>query len=328
MKKLKNSQFVFLLIVSFSIVLLVSFQPVFGQLIQTESSCPTCVEIPDLSALELYKEQLPLVIWIDPTIYDHNSIIQVNGHSNSGENLPVTLSVTAPNKNVIAIDQALPDSNGDFSFKLNTAGKLWKQDGKYIITANLGNEGGGLKTFRVQALVLPNIGADSPISYEIQGGKISSIKTDVETTSLIVSLKETKTDGILRLYLPRTVIDAKLPTGELSGIVGGNIPQRHKVQYDDEFVVMLDGKTVTKLRENLAEAEFPKTLPIGTYTEKTILDTRILTISFPAGSERVEIIGTFIIPEFGTLTLLVLLVTIASVIIVTRKQKNFFTLGV
>ena len=44
-------------------------------------------------------------------------------------------------------------------------------------------------------------------------------------------------------------------------------------------------------------------------------------VSFPAGTEEIEIIGTFAIPEFGAIAALILAVAIISIIAVTAKTR-------
>ena len=46
-----------------------------------------------------------------------------------------------------------------------------------------------------------------------------------------------------------------------------------------------------------------------------------LIIPFVDGSEEIEIIGTFVIPEFGTIAVLVLAISIISIIAVTYKSR-------
>ena len=47
----------------------------------------------------------------------------------------VTLTVTAPNGNVVSVDQVSPSINGDFERIITTGGPLWIQDGFYTVTA-------------------------------------------------------------------------------------------------------------------------------------------------------------------------------------------------
>ena len=52
----------------------------------------------------------------------------------------ISLTVTAPNGNVVAADQATPTLEGEFSALLITGGPLWKQDGTYTVTAQQFND--------------------------------------------------------------------------------------------------------------------------------------------------------------------------------------------
>ena len=47
----------------------------------------------------------------------------------------VTLTVTAPNGNVVSIAQISPSVNGDFTTKIMTGGRFWIMDGFYTVTA-------------------------------------------------------------------------------------------------------------------------------------------------------------------------------------------------
>ena len=72
---------------------------------------------------------------------------------------------------------------------------------------------------------------------------------------------------------------------------------------DDSFFVIVDGE----------EVDFTETMT--TSTERT------LTIDFPAGSEEIEIFGTFVVPEFGTIAAMILAVAIISIIAVSARSK-------
>ena len=47
----------------------------------------------------------------------------------------VTLTVTAPNGNVVSVAQISPSINGDFTETITTGGPLWIEDGFYTVTA-------------------------------------------------------------------------------------------------------------------------------------------------------------------------------------------------
>jgi len=47
-----------------------------------------------------------------------------------------------------------------------------------------------------------------------------------------------------------------------------------------------------------------------------------LFISFPAGTESIEIVGSYAVPEFGTIAMIVLAVAIVSIIVLTTKTRT------
>ena len=60
------------------------------------------------------------------------------------------------------------------------------------------------------------------------------------------------------------------------------------------------------------------------HNELSVGEFWTLTIPFSYGSEEIEIIGTFVIPEFGTIAALVLVVAISSIILISAKNKQIF----
>jgi predicted secreted protein with PEFG-CTERM motif len=49
----------------------------------------------------------------------------------------------------------------------------------------------------------------------------------------------------------------------------------------------------------------------------------VLTIPFEAGAEEIEIVGTWIIPEFGAIAAIVLAVAIVGIIVATARYGKF-----
>jgi len=47
-----------------------------------------------------------------------------------------------------------------------------------------------------------------------------------------------------------------------------------------------------------------------------------LTIPYGAGNERVEIVGSHAVPEFGTVAMIILAVAIVSIIAITAKTRT------
>jgi len=47
-----------------------------------------------------------------------------------------------------------------------------------------------------------------------------------------------------------------------------------------------------------------------------------LLIEYSAGAEKIEIVGSHVVPEFGTIAMIVLAVAIVSIIAITAKTKT------
>lgn len=129
----------------------------------------------------------------------------------------------------------------------------------------------------------PQGGQPYAVNYTITGATINSIVVNRHETSLVISMNSTS-DGTLVIDLPRTLIDAK------NGLA------------DDQFIVLVDD-TYTTFHES------------KTSTDRTI------SVSFTSGTQRIEIIGTQVLPEFGSLSSVTLAVSILSVVAISARRK-------
>ena len=126
-------------------------------------------------------------------------------------------------------------------------------------------------------------GTNFSLSYSITGGIVLNVIPEDTENSLIITI-QTSIDGELSITLPRALIDAKL----------GNA--------DNDFFVLVDGEEVA-------------------FGESKTATDRTLTIGFPDGAETIEIIGTSVVPEFGTIAVMILGISIISIIAVTARSK-------
>lgn len=206
---------------------------------------------------------------------------------------PVSLQVFAANGNLVTIEQIDISSDKTFTKEISAGGSLWKSKGTYTVKVLYGTKSRTAETtfeFGGSSGTTPKptgtIGVDRTnfvLSYKITGGSVLSVTPDDEANSLVVAIKTTS-DGVLTITLPRALIDAKIN------------------EQDDNFFVLIDGE----------EVEF----------EETTTDTdRTLTIAFPDGAEEIEIIGSFVVPEFGTIAALILAIAIISIIAVSAKTR-------
>jgi len=238
----------------------------------------------------------------DKEAYEDGETITVSGSVRERlSGYDVTLQVFAANGNLVTAQQLPVSDENTFGIDLAAGGPLWRSAGTYTIkvlygtatrTAETSFEFGGSgdvisgpkgKTF---PLANPD---DGSVGYSIKGGKILSITPDVEAKSLIVEI-ETTSDGEVKLIIPRSILDARLGPDGKSG-------------EDDSFFVLVDG----------AEVDFEET---------TTSEDRTLTIPFEDGNTQIEIIGTFVIPEFGTIAVIILAVAIVSIVAVSRSRLS------
>jgi predicted secreted protein with PEFG-CTERM motif len=239
---------------------------------------------------------LPIVVSTDNDTYSRQSVVIVTGHvQNAIAGQAVTMKVSDPNGNVVEVRQLTLNSNGDFQDKINTASPLWTSGGVYTIYVQAGSQQGLLST--ETQFTLPGGGQSSCtaqqlsatignemycIDYTINGGTVSGATLNAASKTLVVNI-QANDDGQITLNIPRSVLDAKSGTS------------------DSAFAVLIDGEQVQQ------------------FTETPSTDTRTITIPFQMASEKIEIIGTQIVPEFGPIAALVLAIAIISIIAVSAK---------
>ena len=240
-------------------------------------------------------DTVPITVTTDQESYADGETIVISGEAKDYiSGVQVSIIVTNPIGNRVAIQQIELETDKTYSTSITAGGALWKAAGTYTVKVQYGGEnrsnettfefsgssGGGSLGKKI------HVGnTDFDVSYSITGGKVLGITADVEAKSLLVSI-ETTSDGTLTITLPRGLIDAK--------INGGNDGE------DDSFFVLIDGEEVE-------------------VQEETTSTDRTLTIHFLDGAEELDIIGTWIIPEFGAIAALVLAVAIISIIAVSAK---------
>jgi predicted secreted protein with PEFG-CTERM motif len=260
------------------------------------SPADTTTNVSQISPSTGSQQILPITVSTDKNAYDRQSIVIVTGHvQNSIGGQAVTMKVSAPNGNVVEVDQITLDSNGDFQDKINTSSPLWSVGGTYTIYVQAGAQqgllstttqftlpGGGQSNCTPQQLAATTGNEMYCIDYTINGGTVSGATLDTASKALVVNI-QADNDGQITLNIPRLVLDAKSGTN------------------DSVFAVLIDGEQVQQ------------------FTESPSTDTRTVTIPFQMASEKIEIIGTQIVPEFGPIAALVFAIAITSIIAVSAK---------
>jgi predicted secreted protein with PEFG-CTERM motif len=260
--------------------------PAFGQ----QLPCPGCLDVDVREyAKESIQKQQPIAVNVDRTTYDHDSMISITGIVSAvkpGTDVGLIVIGPPPFNNIVKIDQIKVQSDRTFSTTLSTAGELWKYDGTYSIKVTYGSQGindSTQITLTGGEIITPGKGVEcAPNDIVASGQCIPYSITGATVTS--ASFHADTSSLILVLDADDDgMITVNPPTYAIKGI----------------FMVLVDGEEWDDVEINGNE----------------------VTVSFPAGTEETEIIGTFAIPEFGTIAALILAVAIISIIAVTAKTR-------
>ena len=288
-----------------------------------------------VSVSSAFGENESIVVSTDKPSYLQDETILISGEITYlalGDQL--TIMITSPNGNIAEIDQVTAGSDKKFSTEITPNGAYWKTPGTYalLVTQNENNQAttsfefSGVvnsSTNELDEVVIEDtviedtviedtviedtviedsfvedfVVVDSVvtattvtvqdsidlISYEIINANLINVIPDLDAVSLLIYIQSTD-DGSITLTIPRSVLDASINDG------------------DDEFFVLVDGEEVD-------------------FEEITTDMDRTLTIGFSAGTEQIEIIGTFVIPEFGTIAAMILAVAIISIVAISAKSR-------
>ena len=246
-----------------------------------------------------------ITIETDKDIYDHASTIILTGNVDPVDlrGSEVTIMCKSPGgMGVCGIYQLSVNSDGNFSVSINTATFLMKKDGIYEFQANYS----GL--------------AEATVSVELT----NAIETPETGTAVIgtavTGTGEAGTDEG-SFY--------KLAPGQIEYDMTCNASPAFFANADDDSIVILldatdDGILTITLHDDLIK-------PFDDGTFAVIVDNQVmqdftqigntLTIPCLAGTEKIEIHGSWAIPEFGVIAAMILAVAIVSIIVVTAKTR-------
>lgn len=59
----------------------------------------------------------------------------------------------------------------------------------------------------------------------------------------------------------------------------------------------------------------------GKASKNVVINGNDVTVSFPPGTQKIEVIGTYVIPEFGPIAMIILVMSIAGIVFMTGKYK-------
>ena len=240
-------------------------------------------------------QQVPIDFSTDSDTYDHNSVIEIDGKvSNTARGTDVTVVVTGP-MGIVQIDQVAISSDGSFSTTINTASAMMKYDGEYKIKATYGNQ----DLMRV-------------VYVNLVGG--------MEAGSM--AGHEAHDEGHHEeVYDLASEVDYSISGGDVHGVtanVNGNslVVSIHDAEDGGELTITLPSDVITPFNDGTFFV-----LVNDEESDDASQDGNTITVPFDADAETIEIIGTHVVPEFGTIAAIILAVAITSIIVLSAKTK-------
>ncbi len=226
--------------------------------------------------------------------------ITVTGMTSSGYT-DVTFLVTAPNGNIVSIDQVTPDEDGNFSVEFKVG--LWTEDGLYTILAKQGpgiytltvlvevNDGMTERTSETQSTMegifvrnLTNVAKDSGLTLDAASFVNGDDRFTVTGTTDRVS-----EDVVIQIFAPNGNL---VTTAQVSATLDG--------EFTVEIVV---GGPLWKQNGDYTVTAYQNENP--NYTDSIVVD----------------ILDGTIVPEFGTIAAMILAVAIISIIAISAKSR-------
>ena len=218
------------------------------------------------------------------------------------EDMPVTIQIYH-GSSLVDVGQVKVALDGTFAATFKASGHQWKEEGIYTVRGFYTEKIISEITFEFYNQVIDESRAVFPVNipnsgtfdvgYTIRGGEVKNIEMDMERYSILVQTTM-DTNGNIILKLPRESFDA-----QSNGM-------------DETFIVIISKENT--ITENFAYVEYEE---IGTSPEY-----RTIRIPLEADDKWIEVVGTYIIPEFGSIAVIILLIAVSSAIILSKTRLS------
>ena len=233
--------------------------------------------------------------------YDGDYIVIFGSVKTIFENMPITIQIYY-DTNLITIAQPDVAKDGTFAASFYATGTKWSEDGTYTIRAQYTTTEMGATTFEffnqmidesseIFPVDIPNSGTFD-VGYTMRGGEVNDIPMVQERYSLLVAI-DAVSNGNLILKLPKDSFDAQND--------GKN----------RDFIILVS-KDHANVGENFVQVEYEEIAVSSDY--------RTIRIPVEEGDKWVEVIGTYVIPEFGSIVIIILVVSVSSAIIISKSK--------
>jgi predicted secreted protein with PEFG-CTERM motif len=251
-----------------------------------------------------------ITINTDKGVYDHTDTITITGtvFPVDENEMPVSILFVNQYNSIVEIDQPFVNSDGSWSSQivLNPENRLQSEDGVYEIRAQYGN------TKITTSIELTN-------AVETSEAEGTEVGTAVTGTAVIGT--DVTGPGGEPYY--------KLAGGQIDYDETCNASPAFFANADDDSIVIYidptnDGILAVTLHEDLIKPFEDGTFAVIVNNQEMQDFTQVgntLTIPCIVGTEKIEIHGSWAIPEFGVIAAMILAVAIISIIVVTAKTK-------
>ena len=235
-------------------------------------------------------------------IYYSGDYVVVFGSVNTiFENMPITIQIYHET-NLVDVAQGLVAQDGTFVKSFNAVGQQWAGEGTYTVRVQYTPTQIAETTFEffsqmiekssaVFPVQIPNSGTFD-VGYTIRGGEVSVINMNLDRYSLLIETA-VNSNGNLILKLPRESFDAQKSNGK-----------------DNTFIILIS-------KENNEPEDF---MQVEYEEVATSPDYRTIRIPLEEGDKWIEVVGTYVIPEFGSIVIIILVVTVSSTIIISKSR--------
>jgi len=246
-----------------------------------------------------------ITINTDKDVYDHTDTITITGTVDpvNEYEMPVSILFVNQYNSIVEIAQLFVNSDGSWSGQivLNPENRLQSEDGVYEIRAQYGS------TKITTSIELTDVIEASETGTAVTG-------TAVTGTAVTGTADES-------LY--------KLGAGQIEYDITCNTTPGFFANADDDSIVIYleptdDGIITVTLHEDVIKPFGDGTFVVIVNNQEMQDFTQIgntLTIPCVAGTEKIEIHGSWAIPEFGVIAAMILAVAIVSIIVVTAKTR-------
>jgi len=247
-----------------------------------------------------------ITIETDKNVYDHTDIITITGTVDPVDQneVPVTIMLVNQYTSIVEVNQLVVNSDGSWlgQIVLNPENRLQSEDGVYEIRAQYGEH------------------AETSISVELTNAVETSEVVGTEVGTAITGTTVTGPSGESFYQLGAGQIEYDITCNATPGFFAN--------ADDDSIVIYLnptdDGIITVTLHEDLIKPFEDGTFVVIVNNQEMQDFTQIgntLTIPCLAGTEKIEIVGSWAIPEFGVIAAMILAVAIVSIIVVTAKTR-------